>query len=184
MVVKRLREQRKDDKHVPIRYVIVLLMLCAVAWGSRQMEHFETVNVIANNLEYITNRNNNDTDGSNSSDRKLQNDESSSPCKCETEPTVSLASEAASTVGKTHRWDDWPAVAYEEVGHPLVTKGDSFFHHARELYFQPVGPGQNKTLLEEFLEVYKARPDPVNICGIRINHAMALFWPSKWSDLR
>jgi hypothetical protein len=78
---------------------------------------------------------------------------------------------------KTITWDEWPAVAQETVGVPLVTKGNSFFHHAREFYFrrQP----NRQMLIEEFLEVYKNRPDPVNLCGIRINHAMALFLAVK-----
>lgn len=71
-------------------------------------------------------------------------------------------------------WDNWPAVAYEEVGHPLVFKGESFYDHAREFYFTGDGP-----LMEEFLQVYKNRPDPVNMCGIRINHAMGLFLAVK-----
>lgn len=74
-------------------------------------------------------------------------------------------------------WDHWPAVAHEEPGHPLVTKGDSFFHHARELYFEKQNDG--KTLMDEFIQVYKNRPDPVNLCGIRINHALALFLAVK-----
>mmetsp|Transcript_9973 Transcript_9973/g.13983 ORF Transcript_9973/g.13983 Transcript_9973/m.13983 type:complete len:408 (-) Transcript_9973:135-1358(-) len=71
-------------------------------------------------------------------------------------------------------WDNWPAVASEEVGHPLVFKGESFYDHARELYFTGDHP-----LMEEFLQVYKNRPDPVNMCGIRINHAMGLFLAVK-----
>lgn len=71
-------------------------------------------------------------------------------------------------------WNNWPAVAYEEVGHPLVFKGESFYDHARELYFTGDQP-----LMEEFLQVYKNRPDPVNMCGIRINHAMGLFLAVK-----
>ncbi len=78
---------------------------------------------------------------------------------------------------KNISWDNWPAVAHEEVGASLVTKGESFFNHARDLYFKKQPDG--KTLLDEFLEVYKKRPDPVNLCGIRINHAMALFLAVK-----
>ena len=70
-------------------------------------------------------------------------------------------------------WYRWPAVAYEEVGHPLVTKGDTFFHHAREHFFAPRADGT--TLMDDFLAVYAARPDKTNLCGIRVNHAMALF---------
>ena len=33
--------------------------------------------------------------------------------------------------------------------------------------------------MDEFIEVYKKRPDPVNMCGIRINHALALFLAVK-----
>lgn len=82
------------------------------------------------------------------------------------------------TFGLIKKWNDWPAIAYEEVGHSLVTKGDSFFHHARDLYFQKQENGQ--TLMDEFIQVYKNRPDPVNLCGIRINHAMALFLAVKY----
>lgn len=78
---------------------------------------------------------------------------------------------------KTTTWENWPAIAYEEPGHPLVTKGDSFFHHAKELYFQTQLNG--KTLMDEFIQIYKNRPDPVNLCGIRINHALALFLAVK-----
>ena len=78
---------------------------------------------------------------------------------------------------KRKTWDNWPAIAYEKVGVPLVTKGQSFYHNAHDLYFQKDANG--KTLMDEFLEVYKNRPDPVNMCGIRINHAMALFLAVK-----
>jgi len=78
---------------------------------------------------------------------------------------------------KTRQWPDWPAVGYEEVGKPLVTKGESFFNDARKIYFEKDANG--KTLMDEFVEIYKNRPDPVNICGIRINHALALFLAVK-----
>lgn len=77
----------------------------------------------------------------------------------------------------TLSWPNWPAVAYEEVGHPLVSKGNSFFDKAREHYFQEQANG--KTLMNEFIQAYKNRPDPVNMCGIRINHALALFLAVK-----
>ena len=91
--------------------------------------------------------------------------------------SVRKEEEVAATKPGTREWDDWPAVAYEEVGHPLVTKGDSFFHHARDLFFKKSESGG--ALMDEFLEVYKSRPDPVNLCGIRINHAMALYLAVK-----
>jgi hypothetical protein len=74
----------------------------------------------------------------------------------------------------TLSWDNWLATAYQTTGHPLVFKGDTFYNQARDLYFTP-DSSSSKTLMEEFIEVYKNRPDPVNLCGIRINHAMALF---------
>ena len=80
----------------------------------------------------------------------------------------------------TRKWDNWPAVAHEEIGFPLVTKGDSFFNQAKDLYFKIQPNGQ--TLMDEFLEVYKNRPDPVNLCGIRINHALALFLAVKHTN--
>lgn len=83
------------------------------------------------------------------------------------------------TVPKTKEWPNWPAVAYEEVGHPLVTKGNSFYNQAREIYFEQDASQNGKTLMDEFIEVYKNRPDPVNLCGIRINHALALFLAVK-----
>lgn len=74
---------------------------------------------------------------------------------------------------KTKVWDDWPAVAYEAVGYPLVFKGDNIFNHARHLFFTKNEKGTS--LMDEFLQVYKDRPDKTNLCGIRINHALALY---------
>ena len=88
------------------------------------------------------------------------------------------SSDATSQLGpKTKTWEDWPAVAYEETGHPLVMKGDNFFNHARELYFDKEGDGEEEkeSLMDEFLKIYKDRPDKTNLCGIRINHALALY---------
>jgi hypothetical protein len=88
---------------------------------------------------------------------------------------------------RMRQWDNWPAIAYEEVQHALVTKGDSFFNQARELYYQKKQQPNNnnnddkqqQTLMDEFLKVYKNRPDQTNLCGIRINHALALFLAVK-----
>lgn len=60
-----------------------------------------------------------------------------------------------------------PAAA---IGHELVRKGTSFVDRTRELFLEQ---------LEEFLAVSEARPDKVNLCGIRINHAYALFLAIK-----
>ena len=40
-------------------------------------------------------------------------------------------------------------------------------------------PKTNKRLIDEFLQVCKNRPDPVNMCSIRINHALALYLAVK-----
>ena len=91
---------------------------------------------------------------------------------------TAITPQQSQTAGpKTKEWPNWPAIAYEEVGHPLVTKGESFFNQARKLYFQQQPNG--KTLMDEFIEVYKNRPDPVNMGSIRINHALALFLAVK-----
>ena len=66
--------------------------------------------------------------------------------------------------------NDWPGVAIEEIGHPLVRKGTSFVDDARKLFLE---------YLDEFIAIYQARPDKVNRCGIRINHAYALFLTIK-----
>jgi hypothetical protein len=80
----------------------------------------------------------------------------------------------------TKSWQDWPGVAFEEVGHELVFKGSNFVSKMSEILAgnssDASSDGQSiKTLLDEFLEVYRNRPDKVNMCGIRINHAIALF---------
>ena len=109
--------------------------------------------------------------------------------------TTSSTSTIVNAGPKTIEWPDWPAIAYEEVGHALVTKGDSVFHHARDFYFESETKTANDNtlananantpttsmtpLMKEFLQIYKNRPDPVNLCGIRINHALALFLAVK-----
>ncbi len=57
--------------------------------------------------------------------------------------------------GKTHekikKSSAWPGVPKEKLGCPLVVKGSNFLPFLRN------------------------RPDKVNLCGIRFNHALALF---------
>lgn len=65
---------------------------------------------------------------------------------------------------------DWPGVAVEKIGSPLVYKGSNFVEDTRALTFQ---------YLDEFLSAYSNRPDKVNLCGIRINHALALYLTVK-----
>lgn len=100
-----------------------------------------------------------------------------------TVPTKTQSLETTDVLtAKTHTWKDWPAVAYKEIGHSLVIKGDdSFSINAKKHYFTTTDMNKNSNngksikLIDEFLEVYKNRPDKTNLCGIRINHAMALF---------
>lgn len=68
---------------------------------------------------------------------------------------------------------EWPSVAIEGVGYPLVKKGKNFVSEMHDILYKPNKAG--KILMKEFIEVYKKRPDKVNICGIRFNHALALF---------
>jgi hypothetical protein len=67
---------------------------------------------------------------------------------------------------------DWQGIPVEELGHPLVKKGRTFVERSRELLIEQY--------LDEFLAVYRDRPDKINMCGIRINHAYALFLSVKF----
>jgi len=95
---------------------------------------------------------------------------------------------SSSTKMKEMKWPNWLAVAREGLFHPLVFKCDSFVHNIRNIVLAPAADPTNfvtdgttttngtaKTVLEEFIDIYKNRPDKVNMCGIRINHALALF---------
>mmetsp|Transcript_5139 Transcript_5139/g.9766 ORF Transcript_5139/g.9766 Transcript_5139/m.9766 type:complete len:447 (+) Transcript_5139:96-1436(+) len=94
---------------------------------------------------------------------------------------------------KTKSWPAWPAVAYEEIRHPLVFKGETFVSKMRYVLLDTISGQEvedkkesnnagyvgDTTLLDEFVEVYRLRPDKDNECGIRINHALALFYAVK-----
>lgn len=82
------------------------------------------------------------------------------------EPSYRLKKSASSSMND----NDWPGVPVEEVGNRLVKKGHNFVENTRELLLNH---------LDEFLEVYDKRPDKVNMCGIRINHAYALWLSCK-----
>ena len=69
-----------------------------------------------------------------------------------------------------HRMNDWPGIAVEEIGHPLVRKGKNFVDDVHKYFME---------YLDELLTIYEARPDKINKCGIRINHALALFLTIK-----
>ncbi|KAL7563097.1 hypothetical protein ACA910_012281 [Epithemia clementina (nom. ined.)] len=88
----------------------------------------------------------------------------SSPAKTRTTPNGKTNALIESQVS------DWPGIPVEELGHPLVKKGSSFVQNARALFLE---------YIDEFLEAYNSRPDKVNLCGIRINHAFALFLTIK-----
>ena len=76
------------------------------------------------------------------------------------------AAEDISTRIRSTKSPLWPSVTFEETGYVLVKKGNSFVEKSRHLLIE--------TYLDEFLEVYANRPDKINLCGIRINHAYAL----------
>jgi hypothetical protein len=85
---------------------------------------------------------------------------------------VSTASSEVSTSTSTSTAADWPGIPVEELGYPLVKKGLTFVERSRELLIEQH--------LDEFLAVYRDRPDKRNLCGIRINHAYALFIAVKF----
>jgi hypothetical protein len=65
----------------------------------------------------------------------------------------------------------WPGVPIQELGSPLVSIGKDFLDST----LKPMFMAKDTEALEEFLSLYENRPDKVNLCGIRINHALAIF---------
>ena len=59
------------------------------------------------------------------------------------EQQAEASQEVSNNAPRQKKWDHWPAIAYEQVGKPLVLKGDSFYNRARELYFQPQSNGSD-----------------------------------------
>ena len=96
----------------------------------------------------------------------------SSESNIEDDGSVALDSDLGSNNEKGNN-KSWPSNAIEGVGYPLVKKGTNFVDDMYDIVFKPNKNG--KILIEEFIQVYKNRPDKVNICGIRFNHALALF---------
>jgi hypothetical protein len=94
-------------------------------------------------------------------------DQTGTPSSSQRPAEVSTASSK-----RTLTATDWPGIPVEELGHPLVKKGRTFVERSRELLIEQY--------LDEFLAVYRDRPDKVNLCGIRINHAYALFLSVKF----
>eukprot|EP00814_Leptocylindrus_danicus_P016930 CAMPEP_0116009462 /NCGR_PEP_ID=MMETSP0321-20121206/3447_1 /TAXON_ID=163516 /ORGANISM="Leptocylindrus danicus var. danicus, Strain B650" /LENGTH=351 /DNA_ID=CAMNT_0003478429 /DNA_START=169 /DNA_END=1224 /DNA_ORIENTATION=- len=60
----------------------------------------------------------------------------------------------------------WPARITSELGNVLVKIGKSFVDDAKQNFIND---------LDEFLRVYQERPDKTNLCGVRINHALAIW---------
>jgi hypothetical protein len=87
-----------------------------------------------------------------------------------TSPSKNTASTSSIRSSSSSSTDDWPGVAVEELGNPLVKKGHNFVEQSREIFLKD---------LDEFLQVYKDRPDKINMCGIRVNHAYALYFAIK-----
>lgn len=68
----------------------------------------------------------------------------------------------------TYQKYPWEGIPKEEVGHALVQKGFvDFIDDSRRLFLEET--------LDEFLTIYKDRPDKTNLCGMRINHSYSLF---------
>ena len=74
---------------------------------------------------------------------------------------------AATVPKKAQAAFPWPGVPEEKLGSKLVQIGSNFVSDSRRLLIDEH--------LQEFLEAYDNRPDKTNLCGIRINHAYALF---------
>jgi hypothetical protein len=92
----------------------------------------------------------------------------SSQWNVRSESTVQRFENATTTTASS---SDWPGIPKEEVGQALVQKGTNFVSDSRTLFL---------TYLDEFLDIYEKRPDKINLCGIRINHAYALFIAIKF----
>jgi hypothetical protein len=60
----------------------------------------------------------------------------------------------------------WPGEPADALGSPLFKRGSSFIDNSREFAVNN---------FEKFAEVYKARPIKQNQCGVRINHALAIY---------
>ena len=86
-------------------------------------------------------------------------------------PVAPVAPVAGTAIRNTREFQDWPAISVEGVGHELVHKGSTFIDNITAILWDSSVP----PLFDTFLTVYENRPDKVNICGIRINHALALF---------
>eukprot|EP00602_Paraphysomonas_sp_CaronLab_P004431 CAMPEP_0185034104 /NCGR_PEP_ID=MMETSP1103-20130426/23681_1 /TAXON_ID=36769 /ORGANISM="Paraphysomonas bandaiensis, Strain Caron Lab Isolate" /LENGTH=343 /DNA_ID=CAMNT_0027570627 /DNA_START=39 /DNA_END=1067 /DNA_ORIENTATION=- len=61
-------------------------------------------------------------------------------------------------------------VPSSELGSKLMQLGHNFIDNSREYFLEH---------LDEFLELYNNRPDKNNKCGIRINHAFAIYMVTK-----
>ncbi len=77
---------------------------------------------------------------------------------------------ATTTTTTTTTTYPWPSTAIEGVGYLLIKKGSYFISDLHTILYKPkIRRVRNKkynNLMEEFIDVYKNRPDKTNICGI------------------
>ena len=86
--------------------------------------------------------------------------------------TSSSGANPSSSIQTSSSPPSWPGIPVQELGHPLVQKSTNFVSE----------PSLRQTIIDgmdEFLKVYEQRPDPINMCGIRIPHALAVYWTVK-----
>ena len=94
-----------------------------------------------------------------------------SPTHAVTPVPMMQANRTATATAVRKFQDNWPGLTpSSELGHPLVRIGHSFVDNVETLF---------REQWEEFLKVYQSRPDRNNICGMRINHAYALYMTVK-----
>lgn len=62
--------------------------------------------------------------------------------------------------------EKWPSDPADKLGSPLFKRGSSFVDNSHEFVINH---------FESFAAIYKARPIKQNQCGVRINHALAIY---------
>lgn len=106
--------------------------------------------------------------------------------KVQTPPNIMLPD--TDNTSNSHR-TNWPGKPMESMGNKLVSKGVVNFVNQARVSMRSMSNeysyAASKTIsqlwpeMEEFLTIYNKRPDKTNMCGIRINHAFALFLTVK-----
>ncbi len=72
--------------------------------------------------------------------------------------------------GRASEPTKWPGAATSDIGHPLVRIGPTLADDARAFLTET---------MDAFFEVYNARPQKFNRCGVRINHAFGIWLAVK-----